>query len=147
LVSITIFPFGISPQSSFTGQYHGMILANSKLEALRAAYKVKVEYEDLPGIYSIQEAIEAKSFFSDDVHMTHGNPDAWNLCEEIIEGSLSLLYFFLIINLQISGEANLGGQEHFYLEPQTTLCVPEEDKDMVVIAATQNPSTTQVNRV
>jgi hypothetical protein len=46
----------------------------------------------------------------------------------------------------IEGEHRIGGQEHFYLEPQCTLAVPTgEDGEMEVFASTQNPRETQMH--
>ncbi len=37
----------------------------------------------------------------------------------------------------IEGEVKMGGQEHFYLEPQGSVIIPLENDEMVVIASTQ----------
>ena len=37
----------------------------------------------------------------------------------------------------------LGGQEHFYLEPQNSYVIPIEENELLVHASTQNPSETQ----
>ena len=37
-----------------------------------------------------------------------------------------------------------GAQEHWYLEPQTALSVPQEDGDITVYASSQNPTETQI---
>ena len=38
----------------------------------------------------------------------------------------------------------VGGQEHFYLETNTTLAVPgEENGEMIVYCSSQNPTKTQ----
>jgi len=42
--------------------------------------------------------------------------------------------------LTLTGEINIGGQEHFYLEGQVSLCIPQEDEGMLVYSSTQNPS-------
>ena len=44
----------------------------------------------------------------------------------------------------IEGSLTTGAQEHWYLEPQTALCVPEEDGDITVYASSQNPTETQI---
>ncbi len=41
----------------------------------------------------------------------------------------------------------IGGQEHFYLETQTSLVVPKgEDGEMELFCSSQNPSEAQVNQ-
>lgn len=48
-------------------------------------------------------------------------------------------------SLCLSGEVQLGGQEHFYMETQSMLVVPVgEEKEFNVYVSTQSPATTQV---
>ena len=50
-----------------------------------------------------------------------GNVDAtWDQCAVVVEG-----------------EVRVGGQEHFYLEPQGTIVLPGENDEMNVISSTQ----------
>lgn len=42
------------------------------------------------------------------------------------------------------GEIHIGGQEHFYLETNCTLAVPQEDGEMELFVSTQAASKTQV---
>lgn len=43
----------------------------------------------------------------------------------------------------IEGSMKVGGQEHFYLETNTTLAEPGEDGEMKIFCSTQNPTKTQ----
>jgi xanthine dehydrogenase large subunit len=43
----------------------------------------------------------------------------------------------------IEGEIEIGGQEHFYLEGQAALALPQEGGDMVVHSSTQHPTEIQ----
>ena len=46
----------------------------------------------------------------------------------------------------VEGETNLGGQEHFYLETQTTLVIPRREKQEVdVYSSCQYPDLLQVH--
>ena len=45
---------------------------------------------------------------------------AWEKCMHVVEGSV-----------------RVGGQEHFYLEPQGTVILPSENDEYVVISSTQ----------
>jgi len=45
------------------GQPIGVVVADTEQHARMAARLVKVEYEDLPALISIEDAIEAKSFY------------------------------------------------------------------------------------
>ena len=42
------------------------------------------------------------------------------------------------------GDVNIGGQEHFYLEPHTARVEPKEGGELIVYNSTQNPSETQL---
>jgi len=83
-------------------------VADTHENAKTAARKVHVEYEELPAILSIQDAINARSFHpSAEKHMRKGDVDHCfqsGKCDRIIEG-----------------EVQIGGQEHFYLEPHGSL--------------------------
>ncbi|KAG5177145.1 putative xanthine dehydrogenase [Tribonema minus] len=109
------------------GQVIGIVLAETEALAQEAAKMVKVEYEDLPAIITIEDAIAAKSFFAEDHVILDGNPDdALRACDVVVEG-----------------EMRIGGQEHFYLETNATLAVPGENGAMEIFASTQNPTKTQ----
>jgi xanthine dehydrogenase large subunit len=43
----------------------------------------------------------------------------------------------------ISGDLNIGGQEHFYLEGQVALAIPQEHGGMLVHSSTQHPTEIQ----
>jgi xanthine dehydrogenase large subunit len=43
----------------------------------------------------------------------------------------------------VSGSLRVGGQEHFYLEGQVALAIPEEQGGMLVYSSTQHPSEVQ----
>ncbi|BGP22254.1 xanthine dehydrogenase/oxidase [Rhodotorula toruloides] len=112
------------------GQIIGAIVAKTKLEAQRAARKVKIEYEDLPIVLTIEEAVRAKSFFqSYDRRMSRGKPTSAALAES---------------ECTLSGTLRMGGQEHFYLETMASLAIPKlESGEMEIIASTQDPTGTQ----
>lgn len=85
-----------------------MVVADTHESAKLAARKVHVEYEELPAVLSIKEAIAAKSFHPHtEKCFSKGDVDlcfSSGQCDKIIEG-----------------EVQIGGQEHFYLEPQSSL--------------------------
>ncbi|CAK5275238.1 unnamed protein product [Mycena citricolor] len=107
------------------GQPIGMIVAQSKILAQKAARAVKIEYEDLPRILTIEEALEQGSFIPGyDRFIRRGQPVEESLakCDHVLEGS-----------------TRLGGQEHFYLETTAVLVVPKlESGEMDVYLSTQN---------
>ncbi len=112
------------------GQIIGVIVADTKRNAQAAAHKVKIDYEDLPHILTIDEAIAAQSFFQPRPVIHRGDSDeaGWAQYDHVLEG-----------------ETRMGGQEHFYLETNACLVIPgKEDSEIEVISSTQNPSETQV---
>ncbi|KAK7885364.1 hypothetical protein LTR67_010542 [Exophiala xenobiotica] len=110
------------------GQPIGMILAKTAQQAAAGARAVLVQYEELPAIYTIEEAIEKQSFFEHYRYIRVGDVDkAFEECDHVFEGV-----------------ARMGGQEHFYLETNACLAIPKpEDGEMEVWSSTQNPTETQ----
>jgi xanthine dehydrogenase/oxidase len=109
------------------GQPIGMILADTRGHAEAARNAVKVEYEDLPAIFTIEEAIEKNSFFEHFRYIKKGEVDA----------------AFAEADHVFEGVSRMGGQEHFYLETNATAAIPKpEDGEMEIISSTQNPSET-----
>ncbi|KAK4507798.1 hypothetical protein PRZ48_001533 [Zasmidium cellare] len=110
------------------GQPIGLILATSAKLAEAGARAVKVEYEELPAIFTIEEAIEANSFFDHYHYIQNGDVDK-------AFGEADHVY---------TGIARMGGQEHFYLETNACVAIPKpEDGEMDIYSSTQNPTETQ----
>ena len=109
------------------GQPIGMILADSAKHAEAGARAVKVQYEELPAIFTIEEAIEQESYFDHHRYINKGN------VEEAFKNADHVF----------SGVSRIGGQEHFYLETQACVVIPKpEDGEMEVFSSTQNPTET-----
>lgn len=110
------------------GQPIGMVLANSAKQAEAGARAVKVQYEDLPAIFTIEEAIAAESYHPHFRYIKVGDVDkAFEESDHVF-----------------SGIARMGGQEHFYLETNACVAIPKpEDGEMEIWASTQNPTETQ----
>lgn len=109
------------------GQPIGMVLGYSAKQAEAGARAVKVQYEDLPAIFTIEEAIAKSSFFEHYRYINKGDA----------EGA------FKSSDHVFSGVTRMGGQEHFYLETNACVCIPKpEDGEMEVFSCTQNPTET-----
>ncbi|KAI5857796.1 molybdopterin binding aldehyde oxidase/xanthine dehydrogenase [Tricharina praecox] len=111
------------------GDIIGMVLAESAAQAQTAAKLVRIVYEELPAIISIDEAIAAGSYFESYKSMLKtGKPieEALAKCDHVI-----------------SGVSKMGGQEHFYLETNAALAIPKEHGEMEVWSSTQNTMETQ----
>lgn len=91
-------------------------------------------YEELPPILSIADAITASSFYIDLA------PPAITTKHNITSG---VAYEKEEGDVVVEGEMKVGGQEHFYLEPNVTLVVPTDGDELVVYSSTQNPTKTQ----
>jgi xanthine dehydrogenase/oxidase len=46
----------------------------------------------------------------------------------------------------LEGSVRLGGQEHFYLEPNGAIVVPHENDEYTLISSTQAPNKHQARR-
>ncbi|PVI05704.1 xanthine dehydrogenase [Periconia macrospinosa] len=110
------------------GQPIGMILADTAKRAEQAARAVKIEYEELPAIFTIEEAIAKESYFNHFPHIKKGDTEkAFEEADHVF-----------------TGITRMGGQEHFYLETQACVAVPKpEDGEMEIFSGTQNPAETQ----
>ena len=84
---------------------------------------MRVQYEDLPAIITIDEAIEAKSFFEEEIY---------RLKEGDVEAQKANSDF------HIEGTLYMGGQEHFYLETNCAVAVPMDNNTLEVFSSTQN---------
>ncbi|GMG24023.1 unnamed protein product [Ambrosiozyma monospora] len=133
-----VLPFGREPffadgEVFFVGQTIALICATNKERAYEASRLVKIEYEDLPAIISVEEGIAAQSFFgpSDkEIDIRQTKLGDW---EKAFKESDHF----------VEGEARLSSQEHFYFETQNCLVIPEEDGELKVYSSTQNPAETQ----
>ncbi|KAH8273086.1 hypothetical protein KR018_000235, partial [Drosophila ironensis] len=119
----------------YVGQIVGVVVADNKMLAQRAARLVKIGYEELgPVIVTIEEAIEQGSFFPDFPQvLSKGNAEeALAKADQTSEGS-----------------SRTGAQEHFYLETQAVLAIPRDVDELEIFSSTQHPGAIQeqVSRV
>lgn len=109
------------------GQPIGMVLADSAKHAEAGARAVIVRYEDLPAIFTTEEAIAKGAYFDHYKYIRKGDVAvAFENADHVFQGV-----------------ARMGGQEHFYLETQACVVVPKpEDGEMEVFSSTQNATET-----
>ena len=112
-------------------QYYGQALfavaAETMAAARAAAALAVVEYEELPAIITIAQALAARSYLEAPYVMARGDADA------AIDAAPR----------RLEGRIEIGGQEHFYLEGQAALVIPGEGEDITVYSSTQHPSEIQ----
>lgn len=94
---------------------------------LAAAGLVEIEYEELPAILEIEDALEQESYTYPPQVMEIGDP------ESAIAAATHT----------VTGELRCGGQDHFYLESNIAMVVPRDDGDLDVYSSTQHPSEVQ----
>lgn len=110
------------------GQPMFLVVAESHLAARKAARLAKIEITEQTPILTIEDAIAANSHFEDGpVIWNKGNPG----------GAIKAAAH------QLSGSIEMGGQEHFYLEGQAAVALPQENGDMLVHSSTQHPTEVQ----
>ncbi len=114
-----------------TADYAGMpvaaVAAYTYDQALAAAKRIKIEYQELEPVLSIEEAWEKGLFTYAPPKIVFGDAEA------AMEKSPNT----------VSGDVSCGGQDHFYLESHIALAVPGEDRDMTVYSSTQHPTEVQ----
>jgi xanthine dehydrogenase large subunit len=112
----------------YAGQPIFCVVATSHLAARRAARKAAVLYEPEEPILTIEEALAANSRFED-------GPRIWSRGD--VEARLAAA------PRHVEGRIEIGGQEHFYLEGQAALALPQEAGEMVIHASSQHPTEIQ----
>ncbi len=111
----------------FHGQPLFAVAAESRDIARRAVRLAELEVGELPPVLEIDEAMEQQSWVAEPHEMKRGDP------REAIENS----------NFRLSGELRTGSQDHFYLEGQAAMAIPQEKGDMLIYSSTQHPSELQ----
>ncbi len=112
----------------YVGQPLFLVIADTHLNARFAARQGEITYVEETPIFTIEDALAADARFEDGPRIyTKGDVDA----------ALSSA------PNRLSGRLEMGGQEHFYLEGQAALALPQEGGDMVVQSSTQHPTEIQ----
>ncbi|MGR3815318.1 MAG: xanthine dehydrogenase molybdopterin binding subunit [Cognatishimia activa] len=112
----------------YLGQPIFLVVADSHLNARKAARLGEISFTQETPILTIEDALAADSRFED-------GPRIWSAgdaAQALKDAPKSL-----------SGSITMGGQEHFYLEGQAALAQPQDNGDMVVNSSTQHPTEIQ----
>ena len=111
--------------------FHGhavcWVLGESLEAARRGALAVEVDYEPLPSVITLTEAIAAESYQGAQPTVERG---------DVLAGLERSAHVF-------HGEIEMAGQEHFYLETHAALATVEDDGRLFVQSSTQHPTETQ----
>ena len=112
---------------SYHGQSLFAVVADTPKHARMAALKAQIIYEELPAILTIKQALAQNSLLRPPHHIETGDIEAG----------------FKAASHRLQGQINIGGQEHFYLEGQAALAVPEEGGALSLHVSTQHPTEIQ----
>ena len=113
---------------SFFGQVIFVVVAKTYQQAQQASRLAKVTYEALEPILTIEQAIARQSWILPPVQLTAGDANAK----------------LAVAPYRLRGMAQVGGQEHFYLEGQICYAYPKEEDMLQVLCSTQHPTEMQL---
>ncbi|MFI8615132.1 xanthine dehydrogenase molybdopterin binding subunit [Acidovorax sp. NPDC077693] len=109
------------------GQVIGLVVADSVMQARRAVRAVKLDITPLPAVLTVQDALAAQSYVLPPVFVRRGDAAAGLASSEH----------------RLSGQFEVGGQEHFYLEGQIAYALPLEQRQWWIYSSTQHPGEVQ----
>ncbi len=112
----------------YIGQPVFLVIATSHLTARKATRLARIGYDPLPARLTIDDAMDHE--------------------DALIEPPLTYKRGDVVAGLEnathrLSGQIDIGGQEHFYLEGQAAFALPGEGEEMVIRSSTQHPSEIQ----
>ncbi|WP_169151927.1 xanthine dehydrogenase molybdopterin binding subunit [Azoarcus sp. TTM-91] len=121
-------PIFASDEVQFHGQALFAVLAEDMRAARRAARLAQVEYEPLPALLDVDQALAAGSRVLPDAHLRRGEPEA----------------ALAAAPHRLAGSVRHGGQDHFYLETHIAYAIPQEDGTTRVHSSSQHPGEVQL---
>lgn len=111
----------------FIGQPLFFVVATDFYRANQALALADIDYEELPPVLTVEQALAQQLFVLPTHTMRRGDPDAGLAAATTV----------------LDGEIYIGGQEHFYLEGQVAMALPTEDGGMHVHTSSQHPAEVQ----
>ncbi len=120
-------PLLVEEVCTFRGQPIVVIAAESRQAIAAAKQAIRIDYEELKPILTIEDAIAAQSFIGDTRYIRRGDVEtALAAAEHVIDGIF-----------------RSAGQDHFYLESQAAIVYPGEHGSLTVHSSTQHPTEVQ----
>ncbi|KQM68657.1 xanthine dehydrogenase molybdopterin binding subunit [Xylophilus sp. Leaf220] len=119
-----VFAFGTVQH---IGQVVGLVVADTVMQARRAARAVVLDIEPLPAVLDPRTAHAAQSYVLPPVTVQRG--DAHGAMPRAAH--------------RLQGTLEVGGQEHFYLEGQVAYALPLEQNQWWIHSSTQHPGEVQ----
>jgi len=120
-------PLLVEHNVAFLGQAIFVVAATSIRCAQQAILLADITYIESAPLLDLQAAIDNEIYVRPPHTMKRGD------ASDAIESSTN----------QITGQIQIGGQEHFYLEGQVAKCVPNGDGSVTIYSSNQNPTETQ----
>ncbi len=120
-------PLLTSRNIEFHGQAIFAVAATSMDQARQAVRLAKIKYQIGEPILSITQALAARDFVRPPHFQQCGDPQV-----AIAQAPQ-----------QLTGQLQIGGQEHFYLEGQISLAILAEDGGLLIHTSSQHPSEVQ----
>jgi len=112
----------------FFGQPLFAVIAKTRDQARWAAHLAKIEYAGEEPLLDVKSAeAGGGALVTKPLKLKRGDPSS------ALEKS----------PMRISGEMEIGGQDHFYLEGHIAMAVPGEDDEVTVFSSTQHPTEIQ----
>jgi xanthine dehydrogenase large subunit len=111
----------------YAGQPVFGVAATSYAIARKAARAARIRCAPLPAILDIRAALAAQSYVLPSAHLVRGRP------HEMLPQAPH----------RLRGSLTIGGQDHFYLEGQIAIALPQEDGTVLIHSSTQHPTEVQ----
>jgi xanthine dehydrogenase large subunit len=111
----------------YDGQALFAVAAETEALARAAAQRAIIDYDDLPALFDIADAVAQDATVSPPLTMRKG--DAATAIAAAPH--------------RHQGEFRMGGQDHFYLEGHIALAVPGEEGEIKIYSSTQHPTEVQ----
>ena len=121
-------PVLVDKEVSFFGQPLFVVVAKTRLEARKAASLVRIKKNIHSPLLDIQ-------------NITNKNPEIVTTPLKLERGDVC--NYLKKSKHKISGEINIGGQDHFYLESHIAMARIEESEEVIVFSSTQHPTEVQ----
>lgn len=109
------------------GQIIAAVAATTLEQARAAAALIRIDYEPLTPVLSVDEAVEKQLFVAP--------------VQKIERGDIELA--MKSSSCRLDGELRCGGQDHFYLECQIAIATPGEGPALHILCSTQHPTEVQ----
>jgi xanthine dehydrogenase large subunit len=110
----------------YTGQPIALIVAESLSIAKKARKLINIEIEEKPAVTTAKDAYGKSMFISPPRTFSLGDMNAFDKCDYVFDGSCFS-----------------NGQEHLYLETQSSYAYPMENGNIKIISSTQGPTAVQ----